>query len=288
MMWPVSAREIELAIRQRLPACAADLHARFSDALAAIARRWPDAPHTVTGYAAHVADRLARQSDPDAALARLHPEELFLAWWAGTGAAAGLTAFDAELGGEIARLAARFPQFPSDELIQMLRVKLFVGATPKIFEYSGFGSLLAWIRVVAVRSFVDAARAARSHQYHEELDEAELLGVPAAGERQIGSVLAAAVKHAFADAVARLAPRQRAFLRHAYVDRLTLDQIAASYAIHRATVARTLASARAQLIEQTRTGVSATLGVTPSELASAIGTLDRRLDLSLSRILRTP
>src|SRR6185295_11340765 len=131
MMWPVSAREIELAIRQRLPACAADLHARFSDALAAIARRWPDAPHVVTGYAAHVADRLARQGDPDAALARLHAEELFLAWWAGTGAAAGLTAFDAEFGGEVARLAARFPQFPSDELIQQLRVKLFVGATAK-------------------------------------------------------------------------------------------------------------------------------------------------------------
>jgi RNA polymerase sigma-70 factor (ECF subfamily) len=288
MMVLVSAREIELAIRQRLPSCAADLHARFTDALAHIARRWPDAPLAVAGYAAHVADRLARQADPDAALARLHAEELFLAWWASTGAAAGLNAFDAEFGGEIARLAARFPQFPSDELIQQLRVKLFVGAAPKILEYSGFGSLLAWIRVVAVRSFVDAARAARSHQYHEQLDEAELLGVPAAGDRQIGSVLAAAVKHAFADAVARLAPRQRAFLRHAYVDRLTLDQIAASYSIHRATVARTLASAREQLIEQTRTGMSATLGVTPSELASAIGTLDRRLDLSLSRILRTP
>ena len=288
MMRLVSAREIERAIRQRLPGCTADLHAQFSDALAAVARRWPDAPQVVTGYAAHVAERLVRQPEPEVALTRLHAEELFLAWWAGTGAGPGLTAFDAEFGGEIARLASRFPQFPSDELVQQLRVKLFVGAAPKILEYSGFGSLLAWIRVVAVRSFVDAARAARSHQYHEQLDEAELLGVPAAGERQIGSVLAAAVKHAFADAVARLAPRQRAFLRHAYVDRLTLDQIAASYAIHRATVARTLASARAQLIEQTRTGVSATLGVTPSELASAIGTLDRRLDLSLSRILRTP
>jgi hypothetical protein len=32
--------------------------------------------------------------------------------------------------------------------------------------------------------------------------------------------------------------------------------------------------------------VTAALGVAPSELAGALGTLERRLDLSLSRVLR--
>lgn len=287
----MNAGDIASAVQRRLPSFAADVRPVFDDALAAIARRWPDAPRAGTGYADHVVDRLARQPAPEAALARLHPEDLFLAWWAGTGAAAGIAAFHAEYAAELARIAARFPKFPADELQQQLRIKLFVGSPPKIHDYSGFGSLLAWIRVVAVRSFVDVARASRSHQYYNDLDEVELLGVPMVGELRtntVGPELGAAIKRAFADAVARLAPRQRTFLRHAYVDRLTLDQMAASYSIHRATVARILASARQQLIEQTRAGVLTTLGVAPSELASAIGTLDRQLDLSLSRILRAP
>jgi len=139
-----------------------------------------------------------------------------------------------------------------------------------------------------VRSFVDAARSSRSTRYAEELDEGELLGLPQPGEKRAPHAeFGAALKRVFADAVAGLAPRQRAFLRHAYVDRLTLDQIASTYSIHRATVARTLASAREQLIEQTRAGLLAATGVPPSEIASVIGTLENRLELSLSRILRS-
>jgi RNA polymerase sigma-70 factor (ECF subfamily) len=285
----VGAAQIERAVKQRLPSFAVDLAPLFSDNLAAIAVRWPEAPRDGEGYAEHVAERVARQAAPEQALARLHVEDLFLAWWAGTGAAEGIAAFEAAYAAELARIAARFASLAADELLQQLRIKLFVGAPPKIHEYSGFGSLLAWLRVVAVRSFVDAARAARRHRYDEELDETELLGAPLASELRAGSggaELVAAIKRAFADAVAGLAPRQRALLRHAYVDHLTLDQIAESYAIHRATVARILAGAREQLIEHTRGGVVAALGVAPGELASAIGTLDRRLDLSLSRVLR--
>ena len=285
----MNAAEIERAVKRRLPSFDVDLHPLFTDNLTAISARWPDAPHDGGGFADHVAERVARQAVPEQALARLHIEGLFLAWWAGTGAAAGIAAFEAEYAGELARIASRFPSLPADELLQRLRIKLFVGPPPKIHEYSGFGSLLAWLRVVAVRSFVDVARSARRHRYDEELDEAELLGSPIVGELRAGSggaELVTAIKRAFADAVAGLAPRQRALLRHAYVDRLTLEQIAASYSIHRATVARILASAREQLIERTRSGVVTALGVAPGELAGAIGTLERRLDLSLSRVLR--
>jgi RNA polymerase sigma-70 factor (ECF subfamily) len=72
------------------------------------------------------------------------------------------------------------------------------------------------------------------------------------------------------------------------VDQLTLDQIAATYQVHRATVARTLASAREQLLSGTRAGVIAILGIAPDELASAIKELDSRIELSLSRVLRDP
>ena len=269
------------------------LHSRLVEASAAIAHRWPDAPNDLRAFEVHLATRLARQADPVAALAKLHVEDAFLAWWAGSGAAPALAAFEAEHGGELARIAARFPSLAGDDLRQQLRIKLFVGEPgkpAKILDYTGAGSLLAWLRVVAVRAGVDATRATQHQRAHEALDEAELLGLPVVDELRAtaaGHAVLAAIKRAFADAVAALAPRQRALLRHAYVDQLTLEQIAASYSIHRATVARILASARAQLVEHTRAAVTAALGVAPSELASALGTLDKRLDLSLSRVLRS-
>src|SRR5207237_1228509 len=134
------------------------------------------------------------------------------------------------------RLVDRFHRLPPDELRQQLRIKLFVGSDktrPRIHDYSGFGFLQNWLRVTAARSFVDAARADRGRRYEEELDEGELLGLaPPTGDPrddQQRAQLSAAIKHAFATAVAALLPRERTFLRHASVDRLTLDQIAATY-----------------------------------------------------------
>ena len=140
------------------------------------------------------------------------------------------------------------------------------------------------------RDLDDAARSDRSLRYESELDERELLGLTAPSDPRLDHLkdqLGQAIKRAFAGAVASLAPRQRTFLRHAYVDRLTLDQIASTYALHRATVARTLASAREHLMAHTREAVAVELGVAPTELASAIAALDTHLELSLSRVLRS-
>jgi len=273
------ASTIASIVRRRVPALGGELDA----GLEAVESRWPNAPLDDPAFADHLVERLlGRQAE----LARFQLADSFVAWWASTGASDGLAAFDAEYGSELRRIAARFTGLAPDELQQQLRIKLFVGPSARIRDYSGFGSLLAWLRVVAVRAFVDIVRSSRSRRYHEELDETELLGFPASPEARVSPELAAALKRAFADAVAGLAPRQRTFLRHAYIDKLTLDQIAATYAIHRATVARTLASARAQLIDRTRDGVVAEIGVAPHELASVLGTVDKRLELSLSRLLR--
>jgi len=174
-----------------------------------------------------------------------------------------------------------------------LRIKLFVGTAttpPRIADYSGFGFLQNWLRVTAARTFVDAARSDQSTRYEDELDEGELLGLSSPTDPRLEHLrlqLGGAVKRAFAAAVTSLAPRQRTFLRHAYVDHLTLDQIALTYGIHRATVARTLASAREHLTENTRAAVAAELGVASDDLTSAIAALDTNLELSLSRLLRT-
>jgi RNA polymerase sigma-70 factor (ECF subfamily) len=244
--------------------------------LAASRARWPQGP------------------EPDAALADLvaarpqRAEDLYLAWWCATADAAAIAAFEAAFDDDLRAITARFKELPADELRQHLRIKLFVGTpdtAPKIRDYSGSGSLKSWLRVTAVRSFIDLVRATRAHRYEQELDESDLLGLTTPHHSAIRSELAAAVKAAFAAAVAKLAPRQRVFLRHAYVDHHTLDQIASHYSVHRTTVARTLAAAREQLIAETRAALMNAIGIENEELTSVIRMLDSRIDLSLSRVL---
>ena len=282
------------ALLARLPAVpealAGELAARVRDGVTAIASRWPDAPAPTDAFATYVGERLVAQPDLATALPRLRLDDLYLAWWAGSGDGRGIAAFEATFETDLRKLLDRFHRLPADELRQHLRVKLFVGTAaspPKLRDYSGFGFLQNWVRVTAARSFVDVARTDQSRRYVDALDEGDMLGLAPGGDprdAQQREQLSAAIKRAFADAVAALAPRERTFLRHASLDRLTLDQIASTYQVHRATVARTLATARARLLELTRAGVARELGVDPDELHSAIRALDSRLELSLSRV----
>jgi RNA polymerase sigma-70 factor (ECF subfamily) len=255
------------------------LPAECASQLATARERWPGAPEPDAAFAKYAAARWN---------ATPRVEDLYLAWWCSSGDAAAIAAFESRYDGELRAVTSRFRELPADELRQQLRIKLFVGTPdvkPKIIEYTGKGALGAWLRVTAVRSFVDVARSTRRDRYAQELDEVELLGVASPERGAISSELGAAVKQAFADAVARLSTRERVFLRHAYVDRHTLEQIASHYAVHRATVARTLASAREQLIANTRAAVAQRAGVSEDDLATLIRALDSRIELSLSRIL---
>ncbi len=249
-----------------------------------IRERWPTGPSPEDErFAAYVEARRAKQPGKE-----LRLDDLYLAWWAAHDDT-GIRAFETQFAPDIERLVARFHRLPAAELRQRLRVKLFVEPA-KIVEYSGVGFLQNWLRVTAARLFVDAARSDVSLKYEDELDEKELVGMSASNDPRLDHIrdqLGGAVKHAFAAAVTSLQPRERTFLRHAYVDRLTLDQIAATYGVHRATVARTLASAREHLIERTRADVARQLGVEVDDLASAIGVLATNLELSLSRVLRS-
>lgn len=274
---------------RRAMIAASPLASQLATGVAAIRTRWPTAPDEPAAFGAYLGERIARQADLASALPRLRVDDLFLAWWAGRGDQAGIRAFEAAFADDLAKLVARFHRLPEAELRQRLRIKLFVGTPPRVGEYSGFGFLQNWLRVTAARAFVDVARSDQRTRLEDELDENELLGLSGGGDPRFAHLrdqLGGAVRRAFAAAVTSLEPRQRTFLRHAYVDRLTLDQIAATYAVHRATVARTLASAREALISQTRAAVAAELGVPTDELTSAIAALDSRLELSLSRVLR--
>lgn len=273
-----------------------DVGTRVAADLAAARRRWPEAAVTDDGFTAALATRLAAQADPVSALAHLRVDDLFLAQWCATGDTRAIAAFERVHRGELDAVFGRFKKLAAsdDEMRQALRIKLFVGAagkTPRIADYSGFGFLQNWVRVTALRSLVDLARSERARKLEELFADDDMLALAAndsIDSRYTRDQINRAIKQAFARAISALAPRQRNFLRHAHVDALTLDQIAALYGIHRATVARTLAQARETMMTQTRRELAAELGLADEQLESIVRAADSRIDLSLSRVLRAP
>jgi RNA polymerase sigma-70 factor (ECF subfamily) len=270
---------------------------RIAAELAAARERWPALTITDQQFAEALAERIASQKDLSSAWARLRVEDLALALWCATGDARAIAAFEQVHRPDLDGVLARFRKLSvtGDELRQTLRIKLFVaadGRRPRIADYSGFGFLQNWLRVTALRALVDIARSEKARKLEELLADDDMLGMPSLSpdiaSRYSRDQISRAIKSAFARAVANLGPRQRNFLRHAQVDGLTLDQIAALYSVHRATVARTLAQARAELTEATRKELGAQLGIAEDSLDSVVRAADSRIDLSLSRVLKAP
>jgi RNA polymerase sigma-70 factor, ECF subfamily len=79
--------------------------------------------------------------------------------------------------------------------------------------------------------------------------------------------------------------RQRNLLRQHILDELTIDDLARLYRVHRATCARWLADARADLGKQTRKRLMSALGMPTSDVDSLLRFLDSDIELSISRIL---
>jgi RNA polymerase sigma-70 factor (ECF subfamily) len=293
-MWSVTdAEQLSPAARGALT----DAGDRLAAELATARARFPDATVGDDALAEALVRQLASQPDPAVALARLRVDDFLLAQWCATGDPRAIATFERVHRADIDAVLSRFRRLAAgpDELRQLLRIKLFVGndgRPPRIADYSGFGFLQNWLRVTALRALVDLARSERARKLEELLDEEQLLGAPAESVDIVPPTsrarYGAALKQAFARAVAQLAPRQRNLLRHAHVDQLTLDQIAAVYKIHRATVARILAQARADLVATTRRELGESLGVGDTAVDSVVRAADRNIDLSLSRLLRQP
>jgi RNA polymerase sigma-70 factor (ECF subfamily) len=286
-------------IASPMRAAVASTGARVVAELAAAREKYPDAGAVDDrAFAAALAERLAAQRDATTALERLRVDDLLLALWCATGDSRAIATFERVFRPDIDAALARFRRLAMtpDELRQYLRVKLFVdrdGDKPaRIAGYSGFGFLQNWLRVTALRALVDIARTERVRQLEELLADDDLLATPQSTKDVVPGYAreryGAAIKQAFARAVAGLAPRQRNLLRHVHVDQMTFDQIAALYGIHRATVARTLASARAELVTTTRKELGVALGLGEDALDSIVQAADSRIDLSLSRVLRAP
>jgi RNA polymerase sigma-70 factor (ECF subfamily) len=271
----------------RIPDLEARLRSRLGEARAA----WPGVSLGDEEFLRYVAERIPAAENLAASLDSIGWSELYLTCASGRGDSAALVELERVYFDEVPAALAhmRLSASDVDEVKQALRQKLFVaepGQRPKIDDYAGRGSLRGLLRVIAVRTAITALR----KQQREELMGDDLL--------RLGSQEDAELEHfkrqyrdqfatAFAEAVEALTRRERTLVRLHLLDGVTLDQLAVSYSVHRATIARWLARARQTLLAETRRRLRARLSIGADELEDFVGLIESRLDLSLRRLLAT-
>ena len=219
-----------------------------------------------------------------------HLEDLFLACACANGVRGALAAIEATFANDVAAAVRRFDASPAfaDEVARVLRERLFVGARPKIGDYSGRASLKSWIGAAAARAAINLRRRT-ADKGHDALDS-RVRGVAADGSVELQYMKRRYAKEfeaALGAALARLDPESRTLLRLHWSERVDYDKLAAMHRMSRSTVARRLAAARATLSEETHRELRARLRVTPSELESIAALVRSALEVSVAKLLAT-
>jgi RNA polymerase sigma-70 factor (ECF subfamily) len=272
----------------------AELNEAVVAAIARAAAAWPALVVPAESFAGFVGARMPDTDDPLAALATLRMEELFLCCACLAGLPAAITELEKSFVGEAGRALGRLGlgAHERDEALQHARAKLLAGGPdgqPKLSQFSGQGSLAGWIRVVIVRSALNARRTERRHAPRDDdllaqriagdADDPELAVVKA----RYGQSLAEAVAAAFR----KLTSEQRNLLRMYVIDGLTLNDLGRMHAVDASTISRWLARIRGNLLAEARNQLLARHALRPSECDSVMRVVQGDLFVTVERLLRT-
>lgn len=175
-----------------------------------------------------------------------------------------------------------------DEVRQRVRQRLLLPAedgTVRLVSYAGDGKLEGLVIVTATRIALDLLRERRpreaisvSDAIADEHDDDPLMKLMKERARQ-------EFRSAFASAVDGLDARDRNLLKMHLLRGVALEKLAEMYSVHRATVVRWLADARAKVLSATRKELERTLG--EREIADTIALIESQLDASIERLFRT-
>jgi RNA polymerase sigma-70 factor (ECF subfamily) len=247
---------------------------------------WPDLALDDDVFVRHLARHVA-----PAALAAAHVEDLFLACACASSVAGAAEAFDRAHAADVRAVhaQARPPRPPLDELLQVVRAKLFVGPPPKLADYSGQGPMKSWVRVIGARALVDLARAPSARETPRAGDD--FLAVPSpAGDPELELLKRtyhAEMRQAFEESARALSPEERNVLREHYARGLSIDEIAQAHGVHRATAARRIESAREAVLRGTRQRLMQKLRLSRQELESVVRLIESELHVTMDRVLGT-
>ncbi len=225
----------------------------------------------------HKRDEEASRADRDLALA------------AAAGDKAAVAALATRLAAIVPAVASRARLQPADaaELEQTVLRRLLVGQdghSPKIGSYAEHGDLNGLLFVAASRVAIEIARAAgRKSAKEAPLDPAVALVETDAELRLMNAEIKSALSGSMRKAIRELSAQDRNVLRLA-AQGTTLEQLAAMYGKHRATMVRQLARVRVAVKESILADMERQTKLGRSDLHEVLPLLQSRLDLSLSTL----
>ena len=265
-------------------AAANPLRQRLRDAQA----RWSTFVVPLPRFAAFVAERAPIA--PVTTALTLALDELYLSCACAYGDKEALRLFELHYmpKARLALLAMRLDNHQIDELLQRLRVYLFVeneGGPLRIRQFRGRGTLGSWLAVSAVRSAYKLIQREGREQPSEDEQLARITTRDSDPDQEKSAKHRhrAAFSDAFAAALTSLDDREKNLLRQHYLDGLSIDQLGQLYRAHRTTTARWLATARQRLLEQTRSHLMERLRVPLDDCDSIIRNVKSQFDLTLFR-----
>ena len=259
---------------------------------------WPDVDVGAEDFAAFVRERVGgtdAHADAGGGVGPTRTSDLYLACACASGDNAALAAFERAYFPEIDHAMRRHGGRgvpPIDEVRQLVRTKLFVagpGSRPKIADYSGRGDLRSWFRVAVSRVILNLSTRPSPEVPVEDDLLAGLLGGSDTPELEHARLAyRAEFRAALDEAFAALTDRDRALLRYAFYENLTVEAIGALHGVHKTTAARWVVRAHRTLFERVRASLMERLRIGETELASVLRAFGSRLELSLERYLQAP
>jgi RNA polymerase sigma-70 factor (ECF subfamily) len=252
-------------------------------------RAHPAAVVSAEQFVAFMARHLTKDLSSIEALSALHVEDLYLACAYGMGDPAVFDQIESQYlsAARAALLRLRVSTVEIEDLLSELRRRLveMQDQSSQRRGYSGRGSLKGWLVLCAVRE----AEARKYSTRREQPIEQAWPEIPGVMSHPDTHVLLQRYKadfqSAFRDAVTQLTPRERNLLRYCYLDRLTGEQIARLYRVHRATAARWVTHAQEQLAEHVRVRFLARVGVHAESMEQIVAEIQSQLSLSLGALL---
>lgn len=264
----------------------ADAVTSLAASLRTAAEAYPQLPAPDAPFVDSVRERVP-EANADEVLA-LSFGELLIAYHSATGHPAALREVRARLDtlrGPLRRTGASAGEI--EQLLNDLPSDLVgprPGGAPRILGYSGRGSLHAWLRVVAVRTMVERRRKQGLVIDDDAVAEAATPELsPELG--LLRKQYAVEFREAFANAVTKLPAADRTMLRQHHVDGVSLDALARLYGVHRATIARRLASTREIVVLEVRRDLIHRLRIGTQTVDSIIRIVHNELDVSIIRFL---
>jgi len=239
--------------------------------------------------------RALGQASTPATLNALHVEDLYLACGYALGVDSARTQVESE---HFARIKRRFDRMQTSpaiiaDILQELRIALIEMLQPDYMGrgYSGRGSLGGWLYIAAVRTAERRRQRAQNelpvHDQRVALDVHErLLPAPDPEMEHLIHSYRTAFESAMQQGLAVLSCRERNLLRYHYLERLSIDELAEIYDVHRATAARWIVRAQQRLADETRARFTAQIPIAGDSMPRLLAMIRSKLNLSLSVVLQ--